>query len=134
MKRFVICILLSSLMFPVIAQEDYVDRLVKKGTELRDLGCFENAVKCYQSSLNVCPESMIIYLEMAYSYACMNEMEKSFECAEKAMVADDRAQELMYIWMFIISASQNLQQETEYEEEWDFEYPPVIGGESNQIH
>jgi len=134
MKRFVICILLSSFIFPVIAQEDYVDRLVRKGTELRELGCFENAVKCYQSGLNVCPESMVIYLEMAYSYACMNEMEKSFECAEKAMVADDRAQELMYIWMFIISTTQNLQKETEQKEELIFEYPPVTSGESNQIH
>ncbi len=134
MKRFVICILLSSFIFPVTAQEDYVDRLVKKGTELRELGCYENAVRCYQSGLNVCPESMVIYLEMAYSYACMNEMEKSFECAEKAMVADDRAQELMYIWMFIISANKNLQNETEYKEDWNFEYPTVIGEEPNQIY
>lgn len=134
MKRLVICILLSSFIFPVTAQEDYVDRLVKKGTELRELGCFENAVKCYQNGLNVCPESMVIYLEMAYNYACMNDMEKSFECAEKAMVADDRAQELLYIWMFIISANKNLLKETENKEEWDFEYPVFFDGESNQIH
>ncbi|NDV81391.1 hypothetical protein D0T87_05280 [Bacteroides sp. 51] len=121
-------------MLPVISQEDYIDRLVRKGTELRELGCFENAVECYQNGLSVCPESMVIYFEMAYSYACMNEIEKSFECAEKAMIADDKAQELMYIWMFIISASENVKREMENKEKPDLEQLPANSGELEQIH
>ncbi|WP_163173498.1 hypothetical protein [Bacteroides sp. 51] len=134
MKRLIICFLLSSFMLPVISQEDYIDRLVRKGTELRELGCFENAVECYQNGLSVCPESMVIYFEMAYSYACMNEIEKSFECAEKAMIADDKAQELMYIWMFIISASENVKREMENKEKPDLEQLPANSGELEQIH
>ena len=134
MKRLFICFLLSSFILPVISQEDYIDRLVRKGSELRELGCFENAVKCYQNGLSVYPESMIIYFEMAYSYACMNEIEKSFECAEKAMVADDRAQELLYVWMFIISACENAKLETGDKEEPDLEQLPINRGELEQIH
>lgn len=134
MKRYLICFLLSSFILPVMSQEDYIDRVVRKGAELRELGCFENAVKCYQNGLSICPEPMVIYLEMAYSYACMNDMEKCFECAEKAIIADDRAQELMYVWMFIISASEGIKQNTESTEERDFEKQPANGGETKQIY
>jgi len=134
MKRYLICFLLSSFILPVMPQEDYVDQLIKKGVELREMGCFENAVKCYQNGLDISPESMVIYLEMAYSYACMNEMEKSFEYAEKAMLADDRAQELLYIWMFILSARENAKPKINNPEKTDFECLPANGGRIEQIH
>lgn len=125
MKRYLICFLLSSFMLPVMPQEDNVDQVVKKGMKLRELGCFENAVECYQKGLSVCPESMLIYFEMAYSYACMNEMEKSMEYAEKAMLSDDGSQELLYLWMYLISASESMKNQTRNMEELEFEYSPA---------
>ena len=134
MKRFFLCFLLSSFILPVIAQEDYIDQLVEKGTELREMGCFENAIRSYQDGLNISPESMILYFEMACSYASMNEMEKSIECAEKAMWSDDRSQELMYLWIFILSASEIINQEAVDPEGSGIRLPTVKGRQIDQIH
>ena len=134
MKRLFIYFLLSSFILPVMAQEDHVDQLVRKGTELRDRGCLANAAECYQNGLNAYPESAVIYFEMAYNYACMNEIEKSFECAEKAMIADDTAQELLHGWRFTISACENTKPERTITDEPQRELSPVYDEQIDQIH
>lgn len=134
MKRYLICFLLSSFILPVMPQEDNVDRVVKKGMKLREMGFFKNAVECYQKGLRVCPESTLIYFEMAYSYACMNEMEKSMECAEKAMLFDEDSHELLDLWIYLIWASENMKNETRNMEELEFEHSPREGGQIDQIH
>lgn len=107
MKRYLICFLLSSLIFPVMSQEDHIDRRVKKETELREMGCCKNAVEYYQNSLGVYPESVIIYFEMAYNYACSNDIEKSIEYTQKAMTAYKESKELMKQWVSIIAEKEN---------------------------
>lgn len=88
MKRFLMCIFLSSFMLQVMPQEDYVNPVVAKGTEQHEIPA----------------DLMLIYLDMAYNYACVSDVEKSIEYADKAVWADDELQDMFHLWMFIIAS------------------------------
>lgn len=103
MKRYLMCFLLSSFMLQVIPQEDYANPVVAKGTELHE----------------ILLDPMLIYFDMAYHYACMSDMDKSIEYAEKALWADDELQDMFYLWMFIIASEGILTEVPKHTEELD---------------
>ncbi|NDV60743.1 tetratricopeptide repeat protein [Bacteroides sp. 519] len=87
MKRWIICFLMSSFLFPIFAQEEDYDLTLQKGIELSDQGHFEEALKCYQECLALYPEAIAPHYEMAQTYASMNQHDDSKKCIEKAFVA-----------------------------------------------
>ena len=77
-------LLISTLLY----SQNNVDSLVSIGINYHDNGQYDKAIKSYQAALEIDPNSLLVYYELAMSYMYAQEYLKSIECADKIIDQD----------------------------------------------
>jgi tetratricopeptide (TPR) repeat protein len=86
------CLLvLAAVSFPAASQENSripnseVDELMRTGIEYHDAGDYDKAIECYEKALELAPDTLGIYYELAFSHLYKGSPEEALRYSQKGI-------------------------------------------------
>ena len=99
MKKILILGLISTLYFPVSAQDvDSVDFFINQGVSLHDKGDYSGAISDYEKALKIDPNNVTALGEKAFSLLSLKDYSNSIKTCKKAINNNPKSKRLKFVY------------------------------------